>query len=447
MKKFLKITAATLILLLLFFAGIFKYRQYSANQTLIPSNTTALIKINVDEIYKSVAFNMLGNWGHYLKPEGKKSAPDKLDKFDTGLKIPASVYFYTLAGKPKTTFFSRLEIKDSIAFSNFVKHRLHLSKSKIQGIDFSRSTRGNFIIFYNKTTAAIALSLQSEDVEQALIDVLNQKDFVKLDKSNFNEFKKATSHIAFSDKTNSGNLNFDNGEINFNNTLLSQTIVPKTKASHRNFNPESTVTMWLNANFKKMENKIFKLKNSSLNPDSVLKYFDGYMDFEWVNSTQQTDSIITYEYNDDFEKVEKVSLQKSNVPQFSIQINANADGLKNYLYKQNIINLDSGWVNKTTFPLYKVFVNGTKDNLNFSTQKNKMTDNNTVFSEAFFYLNVNFLKLNKQINIPIITNYLKPFNRLEIKGKSLGNNTIKVDGKLELNNKDINSLYQILKGI
>jgi hypothetical protein len=72
MKKFLKITAAIVILLLIFFVGMFKYRRYVAEQTLIPKNATSLIKINVDELYKTLASNMLGNPGYYFKSDLKK---------------------------------------------------------------------------------------------------------------------------------------------------------------------------------------------------------------------------------------------------------------------------------------------------------------------------------------------------------------------------------------
>ena len=69
MKKFLKITAAIVILLLIFFAGVLKYRRYQAGQTLIPKNATGIIKINVDELYQTVALNILGNPGYYLKSD------------------------------------------------------------------------------------------------------------------------------------------------------------------------------------------------------------------------------------------------------------------------------------------------------------------------------------------------------------------------------------------
>ena len=447
MKKLLKITVVIILSLLIFFLGTFKYRQYKANGVSIPKNATSLVKLNVDEIYKSIAANLISNPGYYFKSDTNKSTKPKFEDFDHGLKIPASIYLYTLKNQPKTAFFSRFEIKELDHFEHFLLSTLKLQvvKSGKNG-NYSKSKTGNVAVYYNTKYAAIAISTEVINFEPILNKILNQKDFIEVGKSNFDLVKNSTEHVAFADGEHFGTLNFGKGTINFTDEFVSKSIIPAAKPVYRKFNNESAISFWVNADFTTTAKQTLKLKNTSLERDSIAKYYQRYLDFEWVNTTQQIDSIITYDYNDDFEKVEKVTLQKRDVPNLVLNISADAIGLKKYLSSRSIINLDSGIVNKSVFPLYNVFVGEDNDRLVLSTSKGSKVGASTESSNDFFALNVNFLKLNKQINQPLLTRYTKNLTLLEVNGNKQENGKIKIDGKLAFVNKNINSLYQLLKG-
>jgi hypothetical protein len=447
MKKFLKITAAIVILLLIFFVGMFKYRRYVAEQTLIPKNATSLIKINVDELYKTLASNMLGNPGYYFKSDFKKDTSNKPDKFNNGLKIPASLYFYTIERK-SGIYFSRFEVKNVNDFENALRNLMHLEiTKKTEGLNIAKSKLGNVVIYYNSKSAAISLSVKVENVDKELMDILNQKNFVKAIDSKFKYASKSVQHIAFETALHQGSFDFDNGVVNFNDLVIADQLIPTNTHSNRGHNKNTIASLWLNADFKNVTHRAFKTKNFSIEADSVLKYYKGSIDFDWSSIIQQTDSIVTYDYNDDFEKVAKISLQKRDVPQFSIAINADASGLKNYLAKQKIINLDSNQVNKSAFPLYQVFVESDQQNLYLGTKRQMSFKNESVPSPDFFYFFVNFEKLNKQSNMGQLGSYLTPYKTLNIIGKLVGGKQMQFEGNLALMNKDINSLYQILKGL
>ena len=446
MVKFLKITAAIVLLLLIFFAGILKYRRYCAEQTAIPKSASSLIRINVDALYQTLAANMLSNPGYYFKSDFKKDSSAKVDKLATGLSIPASIYLYNLSQKSSGTFFSRLEIKNINDFEHFIKNMLHLQViKKAEGVNIAKSQLGNFVICYNSKAVAFAFTTKIENLDQPLLDILNLKDAIKVNESPFKELLTLKQHVVFSNKDNNGWVDFKNGQIDFSNIFLTEAILTPDKPSHHKLNQGSTVSFWLNANLKPSPNKNYTFKNLKLEQDSLIKYYKGNLDFEWTNSITQTDSIITYDYNDDFEKVEKVSLQKRNIPAISVNIDSKGNDLKNYLAKQGLINLDSNTVNKAIFPLYKIFVNAETENLNFSTIKKQSINTVKVPSTDFLYLNVDFIKLSKQLEMPLITNYFKAAKRLEVKGKLVEGKKIKIDGQFELKNKDINALYQLLK--
>ncbi|NII81659.1 MULTISPECIES: hypothetical protein [unclassified Pedobacter] len=449
MKKFLKITAAIVLLLLIFFAGVIKYRRYQSERTLIPKNVTGIVKINVDELGRTLASNMLSNLGYYFKSDLKNDTTNlnSPDKFNNGLKIPASIYFYTIERKPQI-YFSRFEIENINDFENSLRHLMHLDIIKrTEGTNIARSKLGNVVIYYNSKSAAVSLSVKAENLDDPLMDILNQKNFIKINDSKFKYSTKSLAHIAFETAQHQGSIDFENGVINLNDLFLSGDILASNKPLHHHLNPSSTASFWLNVSIKPDKDKIYKFKNFSFEQDSLLKYYNGNLNFEWTNSITQTDSIITYEYNDDFEKVEKVGLRKRNIPSISINVGSKGNGLKNYLANQGLINLDSNLVNKNAFPLYKVFVNSSNENLNFATVKNQNTSTSNIVSTDFLYLNVDLIKLGKQLEAPFMTSYFKALKNLEVKGKLLDGKRVKIDGKLKLKDENINSLYQILKSL
>ena len=157
------------------------------------------------------------------------------------------------------------------------------------------------------------------------------------------------------------------------------------------------------------------------------------------------DSIITYDYNDDFEKVDKITIQKSNIPDAKLNITTAGVGLMNYLGKQHTIDLSNKTLNKAIFPLYKIHVKETKNNLIFSTGDTNPINEKFLPTVDFFSLEVDFLKLNKQINASLITQYLKNLKALKINGSLIKGNKIETKGTLNLINENINSLYQLVK--
>ncbi|NTE00585.1 hypothetical protein G6M26_23840 [Agrobacterium tumefaciens] len=446
MKKFIKITAAIFLLLLIFLVGLFKYRQYNADQISVPKEATAIIKISIDEIYKSLAMNMLLNAGYYLKSDTNKKPEINTVNFKHGLKIPASVYFYTIKDQPEMALFSRFEIKQFNDFETFIKNKLGFKiLKKENGITFAGSKLGNVMVCYDLSNAAVVISGEARNFDSALMNVLKENNFQKIGDSKFKFIKESTHHIAYFDAKNSFTTDFNNGEINIDADFANHFIIPAAKPFHKKFSKESTASAWLNADFFKSPNKKIQLKNSILERDSLLRYYKGYLDFEWTNTITQTDSIITYEYNDDFEKTEKLALQQRSVPNLMLNIKVEKNLLIKYLDKKQVLNIDSGTIRKTVFPLYKVFVGGDQNQLQLTTQKNNKTDFIQVPTNEFFSLNVDFVKLNASMSIPGLTQRLKLFKYLEVKGTSIDKEHIQINGKITLNNVQLNALYQIIK--
>ena len=447
MKRFIKITAAIFVLLLIFFVGTFKYRQYRANQVLIPQHTTALIKINVDQLYKSLAANFIAHPWYYLKPEKQEKTTKRNRDFDPGLKMPSALYLYAINTETNASFYSRFKLNNQKKLIQFLKGELHFKIIKLSPTHYLATSPSRQVsVLFNDGEVAIALSLKPDMNVSYLQDILKGKNFIPLAESQFKEIRSETDHLIYSDQNHRAKLNFNTGFVEFSQEFKSGAIIPARAPFHRKFNTRNTLTMWLCADLKNTSGKMYGQSKLQLASDSLAKYFKGYIDMEWTNSIPVTDTIITYQYNDDFEKVEKISLQKRNIPNLTLNINSDAAGLKSYLAKQNFIQPDSSVVNKSVFPLYKLRVGSSKDQLQLTTGKTQSVNYTKVPGDLFFYLNLNFLELNKQMEISLLAPYIKPFKQLEIKGTTIGPAKIRLDGALKLLNPDINSLYQILSG-
>lgn len=444
MKKFLKITAAIAILLLLCYFGFFKYRQIQANKVSIPVSTNALLKINVDELYKTIAVSYVKHPSQYSGAD-KKGIKEKVDDLNTGLKIPANIYIYSLNGKAKTTFFSSFEIADTLAFNRFIQKKSSLPLIKKDN-DFFQSKDSTFCILFNKTTVALAYTPQKEQVKTVLLEILNQKNMVKVGESQFKELVNLSDHISFQNIENFSKINFTDGKINFSNEFINTMLEPAAKPQHRILNPESTVSMWLNGKFKSgLIKKNQTVSPSLLSKDSFFRFYKDYVDFEWTNTITQIDTVVGYEYNDDFERVEKKVLQDRKIPSIALNLNADDKAVSNYLKSLSALDQSTGKISSLMIPLYQVYFKGNNGNVQLSTVKSAKLNPKRTSSEDFFYFKIDFKKLLKQTPMPVIADKLGNFSQLEIKAKGIEKDKIKLESELLFLNKDANALIQLLK--
>lgn len=442
MVKFLKITAAIVILLLVFYFGFFKYRQLLANKVLIPATTQTLLKINVDELYKTIAISYLKHPSQYAGAD-KKCIKEKVDDLNTGLKIPANIYIYALKGKVKNTFFSRMEIADSSAFNSFILKKLSLIKKDTH---FFQSSDSALCLLFNKTTVAIAFTPKKESVKTALEEILSQKNMVKISDSKFAQMASLTDHLSFQNAENLSKINFTDGKIDFNSEFENKWIEPAAEPRHRIPDPESTVSMWLNGKIKPdLIKKNNTISPSLLSKDSFFRFYKDYVDFEWTKTITQVDTIVGYEYNDDFEQVEKKILQDRKIPSITINLSADDKAVSNYLNSLGALDQSTGKISSSMIPLYQAYFKGSDGNVLLTTVKGATPDLKRTSSADFFYFKVDFKKLIKQTSIPLIADKLGVFSQLEIKAKSTRKDKIKLESELLFLNKDANALIQLLK--
>jgi hypothetical protein len=198
---------------------------------------------------------------------------------------------------------------------------------------------------------------------------------------------------------------------------------------------------WFTGEFNSCNFKNLAVNNLELPLDSLLNHYTKSIQIDVAGNVLQKDTIVTYEYNDDFEKIEVQSFQEKEVPGINIQFNGTADSIYQLLKRKLIINDHK--INNKFFPLYSL-----------NTQKvneETLVFSNVVFAkdevkqktESFFYLNINVIQLANEIKLLSILKYVKSFKNISISAKH-SNNKILVNGSVEMNSDNQNALLQII---
>ncbi len=443
MIKTFKILLISMLTLIVLSVGFLKYREYSANKTLVPSNVHLLVKLNTDQLIKSVLLNVPLNLGYYFKSSEKRSGVKKVKLFDA-IKMPASLFVYILKTHKPNTFFARFSIDDYEVFERLIGQKKNLKSTTIDGTQFAFSGDKKLSICYNKNVVAVCYSLEAEDVTKTLVSLLNDKALIPVKQSGFTQVLESKRHVAFGDKHALGFLDFESGKMLSEFSFTTDKIIPSEKPKHRNFKENDIALFWMNASIKNIPNQVLTFKNYKIETDSLLKYYKDYLDLEWTAVTTQKDSVITYEYNDDFEKEEKVSVKERKIPSFNLGINADGKALQAYLARQDLLDTTSGNVNSKAFPLYQLKVFADAQNFIVGT---KLTSKTSVETSSidFMQLQLNLKRMKAEYPITFISSYLKGLDSLRITGKVASGNVVTINGKADLSNGRINSFYQLLK--
>ncbi|MGB4774983.1 MAG: hypothetical protein WBP45_07425 [Daejeonella sp.] len=439
-----KLAALIIVVLLVFFMVYLQLRDYNSYKNRIHKQANTIIKINVDGIYKTLAIDFITNPSYYLKKEkgGKGSEVKK----GNGIKMPANIFLFNVNTKSASTFFCSLPLTDTAAFKQFISQKLNISSFiKINNSAFLGTSKdGKLTIAYTSNNMSIAYSVNKEEVLDILTDLLNHKNILTKDDDKIKRLKQTTNHIDYLSSTNAGFINFKDGEITLNAEFACpDSLMITNKNTHRIFSKDATLKMWLNAGINKFVNhRTFNLNNYALQTDSLLKNYTGYVDAEWINTVTQTDSVITYNYTDDFEKVEKLNLKEVQVPELSISLKGNANGLFNYLKNENIIQ-DDHRINKEFFPLYSVYASKNGDHFWLSTKKYSIDHTSRENSNYFFFLEMNLDKIKSQNLFPLLNRYISNSSLLTAKAEKTGS-TILVESSIIVKYKGVNALPQFL---
>lgn len=442
MKKIILRAALVLLVLLLFLKGFLWYRESQSHDLWIHKNADVIFKINIDKISQTMIGNAILNPRYYYdflktsKDSPTKESPSK------GFTIPANLFLYTLKNTAHSTVFTSFPIADSTQFEAFLKFHNFKDFDSLDNLRSAFRNENRIAIAFNGKRCFVAYSQTKESVEKYFQEILIDKNLLSSKNELVNRAINSDKHIAIIGEDYSLGLQFKNGQIKFSGKIShSDEIQVTAPRAISQFSLESSVQFFMNLNTKKRFENI-QIDDFTIQPDSILKYYQGHLKMEVGASVPQQDTLITYEYNDDFEKVAIAKPIEKMVPEINIEIAAHSQLFYEYLEGSNLV--ENGVLNKDLFPLYQMAVWPKKYNLTLSTNLKSYSTQPLVERSEAFKLHIDFLKLIEQNHIQYFSQYFKNALDCNVYGFKSNDQTITIRGVLSMKNDNINAMTQFL---
>ena len=174
---------------------------------------------------------------------------------------------------------------------------------------------------------------------------------------------------------------------------------------------------------------------TKLEIDSLKTYWDGRINASFQGFETSSDTIKTFEYDDDFNKVEVEEVIEIQNPNYSVQLGMGQDGFE-YLKRKKAVVEENDLDVLAIMPLAKTYCLSENEGLTFYTNTSEM-DLEKSQSKLELFISIQALRGSLLEEIPI----LKGFNSINL--KILNDN--EVEGKIEVKG-DRNAIVALMKG-
>jgi hypothetical protein len=388
------------------------YKKFDASS--VSKNADRVVFVDVKNCSNAVLF-------HYLKNPSKWSfgTGDNQNKgfnvLDCGVKISDYLAFFHIENQPENEISLVSEISDQVQFEEtllhfkFKKTAIHKSLTTY----FSEELKLFLVQFSDKILVTNAVFKNQSLVIKTAEDLFLKKLFIDEEKIKNaiytnNEMSVWLQKNNFLQEDAIANINIEEDKITANAALKidANFITQQTFSEEKNailslgFNPA------LFANQKINFTKINKAIGFDL--DSILSKKPTKTELvvnEFITKEQTAKS---YDYDDDFNPIEKTIVTKSQEPSFLFEITCSqSEQIKKYLKSQKAINPENVFVN---FPFAKTIASSTDST--FELEANISKKNNKKSSEKIAYFNCNLNKIQKK-ELNYLTHKIKYFEKLQ----------------------------------
>ncbi|MCF2875916.1 MULTISPECIES: hypothetical protein [unclassified Tenacibaculum] len=434
-----------LILSIIFTVGFFRYNPTVNLSNTIPSSAEAIVRINLREAEFNIVKDVVLHPLSYIDfEESSESDSEKRISLFDQIEIPNNVFFYTNSTVLKDFWVSStIEVNDKAGLVNFLKKegKLIEDKSRINCFAYKKLF---FLLKENKLSVVYSLK-KTTNIDQVLNAVFEKKSYLKENDTKLLKLKNSNGIIAFQSKE-FGFFEFEKdeeelilkGELNEENSPFLAYDSQELKEGMASFSGRINKECLLSFIDAKKKEKFKKLTNLSL--DSLNNYWNGEIDFSLESFQSENDTIVTYEYDDDFNKVEKKSIHKSLLPEVCLKIGGG--NVFKYLYENKGIQNVEGEELLVLNPLFKTYANNEEEELQLYSIDDNVFDftpnKENKFSMVF---NVeSYLEENRGL-YTLSNKYLKQVQKIKA--------TVSNDNQLELiislKESSLKSIYQDLK--
>ncbi|MFC6269348.1 hypothetical protein [Frigoriflavimonas asaccharolytica] len=374
------------LFLLIAIAAIY-FLLFQKDKTLqyIPANADAIVVIDVKNLSRQYIYAFANHPSQWFKD--KKEGESKFSFKSSGLKIPDFIQVFHLKNTGFSQWYSVLEIKDQVKFVAFLDNKKFTKKAEneFQKDNIFLKIEGEYCIFgtADKAFGDINNHLKEKEIQR----YFNADQFMGDGIGSFSLVSEK-GFSNFSIELNDDAIEIKKGK----NIEVLAALISKIQVDHP--------FLEIELDKKNMENaaSFFNIKSVD---SSKIHYLKASATLKEVN-----DSIVTYDYDDDFNEIEKVAIQKIIQPNYAISLQSdNLEETWKYLYNKKWINDKSQF---TLIPFQPNLINKQRENILIKSTKNPVELSNR-YEENFIFIK----------NDPLV---LKSFNSFTKNEKDLLSN-------------------------
>ncbi|MBL1221748.1 hypothetical protein JET18_12930 [Chryseobacterium sp. L7] len=306
--------------LILLLAAAVWFVFFYKNKTLkfVPENADAVVLIDVKKLTRQYISSLIT---HPSRWSGSKTKDQKTVSLkDSGIRIPDFLQVFHLKNTRFSEWYTVLELKNAEKFSAYLKSHQFVSKGEniFQKDQIFVKIEGEYCMV---GTSALAFNKISQQLFQSSEkNTLNAEQFIHNSLGSIS-FISGKSIQSFS-------IDLKKDEIEIKNTGNPQNLTSiDSKLQQKNFFLDAELDAENIRNYTSLFNK-------SIGDSSGISYFKAAADIEQVN-----DTIISYEYDDNFNEVEKKTFQKIIQPNYVMDLQTAAPE-KTWAYFQH-----KKWIN------------------------------------------------------------------------------------------------------
>jgi hypothetical protein len=358
---------------------------------------------------------------------------DRVDWKDA-FTIPDYLFLFHEPSQGNNEWHTTLAINNKEDFEKYLKQESF--KPLPNHPNIYQKDSGNVFIGVNNQHVLVSVTNNPTNAQQVYTQIFSNKQ--QLTDSVFTQLKKSAKHISFFAKQ--GNLLNAPvyGTIHYskNNFKLQTSITPTIAYTFKNENL-STDTAMLNVQLAQPQFNICNLLDSAAQQkftnllnvpaQAILLPTNKAYTLQLQNFANITDTAITYEYDDNFNQVEKKTITNNREPVFGINIiGNNGAALLTNLTNNKVIEPTAKGALFTSIPLAKTYATSSSNGLQLSTEGYKPNNTNTIQAVLFAYLNSKTLlpELGKYLK-PDVVDALKDVENIQITATA-ANNTVAI---------------------
>lgn len=321
MKRTLRIFAMLLVITAGSIVALYLVRKNNTFHPYVHPNSQAVMSISVDDL-------MLDNLDQLFKRRTVDTvAPvsrllDIKNWWRAGVGIPAQIHFFTLPDNP-FTFYTIQEIKNLEKWDAFLKEYLtgpaQIIEQAEQPLSLVHLSSGMIAIYDDQYLLLRLTPTKQDDIGEVLAIWEEKNEWAHIRDFNFPMGENPKAHVTYRHTDGTFRLfaHLSKGQISLSGDWQLASDIPiVTWVREPEMDDLFFISFWSNLPLAQTP-FITKFLSAfaAIEAEKLVDNAYGYVDvYVSADMTQQRDTVITYDYDEDFNSIAKTEIQETNVP-------------------------------------------------------------------------------------------------------------------------------------